>query len=46
MIVFSIAILSFIGCSIGMVIVLRHHLSPIHHLEETMQEVEKGKTEF
>ena len=46
MIVFSIAILSFIGCSIGMVIVLRHHLSPIHHLEETMQEVEKGKTDL
>ena len=44
MIVFSIAILSFIGCSIGMVIILRHHLSPIQHLEETMQEVEKGKT--
>ena len=46
MIVFSIAILSFIGCSIGMVIILRHHLSPIQHLEETMQEVEKGKTDL
>lgn len=46
MIVFSIAILSFIGCSIGMVIILRHNLSPIQHLEETMQEVEKGKTDL
>ena len=46
MIVFSIAILSFVACSIGMVVILRHHLSPIQHLEETMQEVEKGQTDL
>ena len=45
-IVFSIAILSFVACSIGMVVILRHHLSPIQHLEETMQEVEKGQTDL
>ena len=46
MLVFSITLISFIGCAIGMVMILKHYLSPIQHLEETMQNVEKGQTDL